>query len=72
MRRGKKKAILAVAHSILVIAYYWLLRGEAYRDLGGDYFDQLRPEQKAKHHVRELERLGFSVVIQPAHTDAAG
>lgn len=69
-RRGKKRAILAVAHSILVIAYYLLLRQEEYRDLGGDYFDKLRPEQKAKHHLRELERLGFSVVIQPVNTDA--
>ncbi len=70
-RRGKKKAILAVAHSILVIAYYLLLRGEEYRDLGGDYFDKLRPEQKAKHHIRQLERLGFSVVIQPFNADPA-
>lgn len=70
-RRGKKKAILAVAHSILVIAYYLLLRQEGYRDLGGDYFDKLRPEQKARRHVRELERLGFTVVIQPANADSA-
>ncbi len=70
-RRGKKKAILAVAHSILVIAYYLLLRGEEYRDLGADYFDQLRPEQKARHHVRELERLGFTVVIQSVNADTA-
>jgi transposase len=63
-RRGKKKAILAVAHSILVIAYHLILRQEPYRELGADYFDKIRPEQKAKRHIRELERLGFSVVIQ--------
>lgn len=64
-RRGKKKAILAVAHSILVIAYHLMLRQEPYRELGADYFDKIRPEQKARRHIRELERLGFSVVIQP-------
>jgi transposase len=70
-RRGKKKAILAVAHSILVIAYHLLLRQEPYRELGGDYFDRIRPEQRAKRHVRALERLGFTVVIQPGTTQTA-
>ncbi len=70
-RRGKKKAILAVAHSILVIAYYLILRQEPYRELGGDYFDKMRPEQKARRHIRELERLGFSVTVQPNSAQAA-
>jgi transposase len=67
-RRGKKKAILAVAHSVLIIAYHLLSRHEPYHELGGDYFDRLRPEQKIKRHVRELERLGFSVAIQPVNS----
>ncbi len=46
-RRGKKKAIMAVAHSILVIAYHLIQRHEDYHDLGGDYFDKRRPEATA-------------------------
>jgi hypothetical protein len=42
-KRGRKRAIIAVAHSILVIAYILLRRGEVYRDLGADYFERLNP-----------------------------
>jgi len=64
-RRGKKKAIMAVAHSILVIAYHLIQRKEPYRELGGDYFDKRRPEAAAKQFVKRLEQLGYSVVLQP-------
>lgn len=63
-RRGKKKAIGAVAHSILVIAYHLIARKEDYRELGGDYFDQRRPEATANHLVKRLEALGYTVNIQ--------
>jgi transposase len=63
-RRGKKKAIVAVEHSILVIAYHLIERKEAYRDLGGDYFDKRRPEATAKHLVKRLEQLGYEVTLQ--------
>lgn len=63
-RRGKKRAIMAVAHSILVIAYHLIQRQEAYRDLGGNYFDQRRPEATAKRLVKRLERLGYQVSLQ--------
>lgn len=63
-RRGKKRAIMAVAHSILVMAYHMIKRKEPYRDLGGDYFDQRRPEATAKRLVRRLEQLGFQVSLQ--------
>jgi len=63
-RRGKKRAIMAVAHSILVIAYHLIERQEPYRDLGGNYFDQRRPEATAKRLVKRLERLGCQVSLQ--------
>jgi transposase len=63
-RRGKKKAIVAVAHSILVSAYHMLSRNEPYRDLGSDYFDQFKREFVAHHLVRRLEKLGFQVSVE--------
>jgi len=63
-RRGSKRAVLAVAHSILVIAYHLLERQEEYRELGGDYFDRQRPEATAKRLTHRLERLGYRVIIQ--------
>ena len=65
-RRGHKKAIVAVAHSILVAAYYILRDDRPYQELGGDYF--LRREDRervAKRLVRQLERLGPSVTLEP-------
>jgi transposase len=63
-RRGKKRAIVAVMHSILVIAYHLIQRKEKYSELGGNYFDQRRPEVTAKYLVKRLEKLGFNVSIQ--------
>ena len=71
-RRGKKKAIVAVAHSILVSAYHMLSRNEPYRDLGDDYFDQFKREHVANHLVRRLEKLGFQVLIEDHALDALG
>lgn len=66
-RRGQKKAIMAVSHSILVIAYHIIQRKEPYRDLGGDYFDKRRPEITARRLVKRLEQLGYHVSVeQPA------
>jgi transposase len=64
-RRGKKRAIVAVAHSILVSAYHRLVGTEPYSDLGPDYLDQLRPEATAKRLIHGLEGLGFAVTLQP-------
>jgi len=64
-RRGKKKAIMAVAHSILVIAYHLIQCKEPYRDLGADYFDKRRPEALANHLVKRLEGLGYTVSLEP-------
>lgn len=70
-RRGKKKAIMAVAHSILVIAYHLISRKEDYRELGGDYFDKRRPEATAKNLINRLEALGYTVTAQAQPATAA-
>ncbi|MDZ4878171.1 MAG: IS110 family transposase ISAzo28 [Chroococcidiopsis cubana SAG 39.79] len=71
-RRGRKRAAVAVAHSILVIAYHLIERNEPYRDLGANYFDQQRPEAATKSLVKRLERLGYQVSLQPQATVTAG
>jgi transposase len=63
-RRGKKKAIVALEHTILVIAYHLIHRNEPYHELGVNYFDNRRPEATAKRLVKRLEQLGFSVALQ--------
>ena len=65
-RRGKKRAILAVAHSILVIAYHMIQQQEPYHDLGSDYFDKRRPEVTANRLLKRLEQLGFHVDVRQA------
>jgi hypothetical protein len=71
-RRGKKKAVIAVAHSILVIAYHMLKDHQPYQDLGGNYFDELKPETTAKRLAKRIEKLGYQVVLQapPVKTHA--
>jgi transposase len=64
-RRGKKKAIVAVAHSILVAVYYLLSRQEPYRELGGNYFDERKRESVTNRLVRRLEKLGYEVALGP-------
>jgi hypothetical protein len=65
-RRGAKKAIIAVAHSILVIVYHVLLRHAPYRDLGANYFDEHDRDSVQRRLVRRLERLGYQVALHPA------
>jgi len=64
-RRGKKKAAIAVAHSLLVIAYHVLKNQTPYRDLGVDFLDNLNLKRLQRYHVRRLENLGFKVTIEP-------
>jgi len=71
-RRGKKRAAVAVGHSILVIAYHLLDRKQAYRDLGGDYFtSRLSDDVHVRRLVAQLERLGQHVTLSPADPEAA-
>ena len=64
-RRGKKKALVAVAHTLLVTCYEVLKKGEAYHELGADYLDKLEPDRRAKQLVRQLEKLGPKVTLEP-------
>jgi len=70
-RRGKKRAIVAVAHAILVIAYHIIQRKEPYQELGGDYFDKQNPEATAKRLVKRIEKLGYRVTLQSQSAGAA-
>jgi transposase len=69
-RRGHAKAITAVSHSILTAAWHMLQTGELYNDLGADYFTKQNPEQATKRLIRQLEKLGHRVTLEPQHTAA--
>jgi transposase len=64
-RRGKPKAVWAVAHSIIVIIYHILSAKQAYQDLGEEYFERLEAPRLERHHVRRLEQLGYTVTLTP-------
>jgi transposase len=65
-RRGKKKAVVAVGHTLLVIIYHVLTRHEEYRELGGNYFDERDKQAVTRRLVQRLEKLGYEVSLQPA------
>lgn len=65
-RKGKKRAIVAVAHALLVTGYILLWTGKTYLDLGADYFDRFDRERLTKRLVKRLEGLGHQVSLQPA------
>jgi transposase len=64
-RLGRKKALVAVAHSIVVIVYHLLAQKSTYEDLGADYFDRRAAEVQGKRLVKRLEALGFKVTVEP-------
>jgi transposase len=64
-RIGKKKAAVAVGHSILVICWYLLTENCDYQDLGGDYFARrTNPDRRRDHHIEQLQALGYSVTLR--------
>jgi transposase len=65
-KRGKKRAILAVGHSILVIAHTLITRNCSYQDLGADYFDKIHAESLKRYCIRKLEALGNRVILEAA------
>jgi len=65
-RRGHRKAIGAVRHSIITAAWHMLSTGEVYNDLGSDYFTRLDPEKHVRRLLTQLERLGHTVTLQEA------
>jgi len=62
-RRGMKKAAVAVAHRILILAYYVIRDGVEYHEVGGDYFDRQNPQRTVERLVRRMERIGYQVQI---------
>ena len=63
-RRGRKRALVAVGHSILVIFYHMLKERTTYKNLGGDFFDRLEPERLTRYYVKRLEDLGHKVTLE--------
>jgi transposase len=64
-RIGKKKAAVAVGHSILVIAWYLLTSDCDYADLGGDYFIRRDTDRQRQRAVAHLQALGYRVTLEP-------
>jgi transposase len=64
-RRGKKRAVMAVAHSIVVSAFHMLSRNQPYQELGANYFDRHRHEHLVDRLTQRLERLGYRVSLEP-------
>jgi transposase len=65
-QRGHKKAVVAVGHQILEIAFYVMRDSVTYEELGADYFTRRHAERAVRRHVRQLEALGFHVTIEKA------
>lgn len=65
-RRGKKRAVLAVAHTLLTVVYHMLKNpGLEFRDLGENFFDKRDAQSTASRLVRRLEKLGYKVALAP-------
>jgi transposase len=64
--RGHKKAVVAVGHQILEIAYYLMRDGTTYHELGADYFARRDQERTIRRSVKQLEALGYHVTIEKA------
>ena len=62
-RRGGKRAAMAVAHRVLIIAYYIIRDGTVYHELGGDHYDRKNPERTARRLTQRLERIGYQVTL---------
>ena len=69
-RRGGKRAVIAVAHTLLVACWHMISRNEDFKDLGSDYFEKRQPQKVAEMLVRRLKAMGLEVTVtaktQPA------
>jgi transposase len=65
-RRGRKRALVALGHTILVIIYHLLSLHQSYEELGSNYFDERNRQQTEKRLIRRLEKLGYQVELHPA------
>jgi transposase len=71
MRRGEKRAVVAVARTILQAAWHVLKEGVDYKELGGDHFARLHGEQTKNKLIKRLEKLGYEVDLKPKQEAAA-
>jgi len=69
-RRGVKRAVMAVAHTMLIIGYHMLITGQSYHELGGDYLERINKNQLQRYYVKRLQTLGLKVTVEPV-ADAA-
>jgi transposase len=69
-RRGKKRALVALGHTLRVIMYHLLKNRTTYQELGGDFLERLEPDRLTRQLVKRLEKLGHNVILQPKE-DAA-
>jgi transposase len=65
-RRGHKKTLGAVKHTVICAVWHMLSTGETYRDLGPDYFTRRDPERRTKRLIQQLEQLGHTVTLTTA------
>jgi len=65
-RRGKKRALIAVGHKILVMAYHIIKNGVPYKELGKDYLLHRREDKIVKNHIKRLRDLGYEVDLKKA------
>jgi transposase len=70
-RKGKKRAIVAVAHTIVVSMYHMLKNKQPYRELGADFLDRRNAENVKRYLLKRLERLGLHVTVRSAEETAA-
>ena len=59
--RGKKRALVAIGHKIIIASYFILKNKETYKELGGDFLDKKTKEKQIKRHLRQLRELGVDV-----------
>lgn len=63
IRRGKKRAIVSVAHSMLIAIYYMIKEDKEYKDLGADFYNKFNKEKKANAYIKKIKELGYDVQI---------
>jgi transposase len=63
-RRGVKRAVMAVAHTMLIIGYHMLKTGRGYQELGGDYLERINKDQLQRYYTKRLQRLGLKVTVE--------
>jgi hypothetical protein len=71
VKGGRKKAALAVAHRMLIIAWHIIQDGTVYKELGGNHYDRLHPDRSARRLIKRLEQIGFQVAVKKTLPESA-